>query len=607
MRRNGIENIVVVRKHGRLNLPANPGSMLDTTGAGGALVAPPPAPAGIALASLRERLDAGSEAADWAVDFDGLAGRAWIVSTTAPVTVALALDGPVLLRARAALVPHDWRDGVGDVRAWIAAVGAGGRRREVWSHTLARIEDPAGMAVDCELPADTVKLEIGGDASGPAGDRTVRRFGLVEPYLSWPDAESLAALGPAPPAPALDGPLLSVLCPVHDPPLHMLTEALDSVLAQSYRNWELVLVDDGSTKPDVIALLDELDRGDPRVTLVRRDRAGGIAAATNTALERSSGEYVALLDHDDTLDPDALAYVAGMIESDPDLDMVYSDEDIVLDGRPVWLHLKPAWSPDTENTNGYTCHLGVYRRHLLQEIGGFRTEFNGSQDVDMILRLTERTSRVAHIPSILYHWRIHPASTAGGGGKPYAYVAARNAIAEHLVREGIDAEVQFAPPGLYRVVHRVNARTAVAVVVVADDPEPLTAAAPSWLEQPHEPFTVVVATPFGQEERIEQRAARDRPRPIACAGRSVRCDARSWRRARARREPRGGRRAAADGGADGRADPRLDDPAARLRRPARRFGRGAVRARRRRPRRTWRRRGPVRCSAAARVRPATEA
>ena len=197
-------------------------------------------------------------------------------------------------------------------------------------------------------------------------------------------------------------------------------------------------------------------RLDPRIHLERRETAGGISTATNTALELATGEYIALLDHDDTLAPDALQHVADQIANQPDLDMIYSDEDIVLDGRPIWLHLKPGWSPDTLRTNGYTCHLGVYRRDLVRDIGGFRTEFNGSQDVDMILRLVERTDGIAHIPRVLYHWRAHASSTAGADAKPYAYVAARNAITAHLERIGVDAEVDFGPPGLYRVVHRVD-------------------------------------------------------------------------------------------------------------------------------------------------------
>ena len=136
--------------------------------------------------------------------------------------------------------------------------------------------------------------------------------------------------------------------------------------------------------------------------------------------------------------------------------MVYSDEDIVDGGRQVWVHLKPAWSPDTLRTNGYTCHLGVYRRSLVRRSAGFRSEFDGSQDIDMILRLTERTDRVAHVPAILYHWRAHAASTAGGDAKPYAYVAARSAYAAHLERTGVAASVGYGPPGLYRVAATVD-------------------------------------------------------------------------------------------------------------------------------------------------------
>ena len=142
-----------------------------------------------------------------------------------------------------------------------------------------------------------------------------------------------------------------------------------------------------------------------------------------------------------------------------------------MDGRQIWLHLKPGWSPDTLRTNGYTCHLGVYRRALVSEIGGFRSEFDGSQDVDMILRLVERTDRIAHIPQILYHWRVHASSTAGGDAKPYAYVAARNAIAGHLERCGIEAEVGYGPPGLYRVAHRVDPHQSIALVLAVEDPQ----------------------------------------------------------------------------------------------------------------------------------------
>ncbi len=524
VRRRNIENIVVLRKHGDPPAPAIPAEPTQAL-AEPALEAPlpglvsaPPGPAaptsaaprsraGFPLAGLRARLDEGSAAAHWSIDPDGIDGRAWVIATSTPVTVPLRLGVPLTLEARVCLLPHDWRDGTGPTAIWIASVDSAGRRTRLWSHQLGGVEDSSGVAVRCEVPAIATALEIGGEMVGPRTERTIARFALVEPYLTGPGAPGPPAPSPPPPGPPRDGPVISVLCPVHDPPLQMLNEAIDSVVGQTYERWELILSDDGSRDPVIIAELQRRAEMDSRITLMRRSVAGGISVATNAALESATGEYVALLDHDDTLRADALAHVARAVNADPSLDMLYSDEDIVLDGRPVWVHLKPGWSPDTLNTNGYTCHLGVYRRRLLDEIGGFRSEFNGSQDVDMILRLTERTERIAHIPEILYHWRIHPDSTAGGDAKPYAYVAARHAIAAHLERTGIEAEVDYGPPGLYRVVHRVDRTTTVAIVLAVDDETGLAAAARSWMQQPHDAWRAVVAAPAAHRDAVSAALA----------------------------------------------------------------------------------------------------
>jgi len=209
--------------------------------------------------------------------------------------------------------------------------------------------------------------------------------------------------------------------------------------------------------------------------LVRREEAGGISAATNSALEIARGEYVALLDHDDTLLPDALETVSAAIERQPDLDWVYSDEEVVEDGVSIHAFRKPAWSPDLLRTQMYVCHLGVYRRSLALEVGGFRSDFDGSQDYDFALRFSERTDRVAHIPRILYRWRAHSGSVAGNPhSKPGAYPAARRAIAEHLVRTGGKGDTHFGPwPGVYRVVHHLDSGLRVGVCVSArrDEPE----------------------------------------------------------------------------------------------------------------------------------------
>ena len=261
----------------------------------------------------------------------------------------------------------------------------------------------------------------------------------------------------------------------------MLGECIASVRNQTYTNWELCLVDDGSTNPEITAALQRHADSDPRIHLIRHDTAQGISEATNAALALATGDYIALLDHDDTLTPDALEHVANRITTDPTLDMLYSDEDVVADDGSFARHIKPGWSPDHMTTLMYTCHLGVYRRELVVELGGFRSRFDGCQDYDFVLRLMERTDRIAHVPRILYHWRAHAMSTAGGEeAKPYAYLIQPAAIAEHLERSGIDADVQFAHlVGLHRIVHRVGQATTVDLVARR------RRCAAVWRRQPH--------------------------------------------------------------------------------------------------------------------------
>ena len=152
-----------------------------------------------------------------------------------------------------------------------------------------------------------------------------------------------------------------MLTPVHDPPLEMLEEAIASVTTQTYPGWQLCLVDDGSRNPEIIAALERHAASDPRITLQRHPTAQGISAATNTALAAATGTYIALLDHDDTLHPHALAHIAHTITTDPTLDMIYTDEAVTLGSRRIALHHKPAWSPENLAGYMYTCHLGVYR------------------------------------------------------------------------------------------------------------------------------------------------------------------------------------------------------------------------------------------------------
>ena len=433
IRRNGIENIMVLRKSGELTLQSQPPHIV------GRDASEPVAASGLdpasttrctPLAGLRATLDADEAVCEWSIDPDGVAGRSLIMPTGRRFSIPLRLSCATRVTAQIRLLPHDWRDGRGTVHARVLVTDAEGER-EVWASPISAADQGGeftGVEVDCELPAFATSVRLALEPHLP-GERAVARAIWVEPALLGPcGAVGLQATGDRTPAESGDTsraataaaagderPLISVLTPVHDPPLPILRAAIESVRGQTSGDWELCLVDDGSRDPHVIDELQRYAEADPRIHLVRRDEGGGIADATNAAIAIARGEYVALLDHDDWLSPTALAEVADRIAVEPDLDMLYTDEDIVLDGTPVWVHLKPGWSPDTMRTNGYTCHLGVYRRSRLQEIGGFRTEFNGSQDVDMILRLMERTDRIAHVPGVHYHWRIHPDSTAGGG------------------------------------------------------------------------------------------------------------------------------------------------------------------------------------------------
>lgn len=252
-------------------------------------------------------------------------------------------------------------------------------------------------------------------------------------------------------------PLISILVPVYDTPEPWLRRCLDSVLAQAYFNWELCVAEDASPAPHVAAVLDEYARRDPRIRVVRRERNGHISAASNTALAMARGEFIALLDHDDELRPHALLRMAETVVADPELALVYSDEDkIDAEGKRFDPNFKPDWNPDLLRSQNYVCHLAVVRTALAREVGGFREGFEGSQDHDLILRCSERIDarQIAHVPEILYHWRAVAGSTAlGSNAKDYAAEAGARAVSEHLARVATGTTVVPAnrPAGLYRV------------------------------------------------------------------------------------------------------------------------------------------------------------
>jgi GT2 family glycosyltransferase len=216
-----------------------------------------------------------------------------------------------------------------------------------------------------------------------------------------------------------------------------------------YPYWQLCLADDCSTDDSVQAVISEYAAIDDRISVVRRAENGHISAASNSALQLATGPWVVLLDHDDELAEHALTVTALAIVDHPEVSFLYSDEDkLDADGRRYSPFFKPDFDPTMLLGENYPCHLFVARRELVEEVGGFRVGFEGSQDWDLVLRVTERLSAEAihHIPHILYHWRAHSGSTATtGSAKPYAAEAGLRAVTEHLARTGQRGEVTWSP------------------------------------------------------------------------------------------------------------------------------------------------------------------
>lgn len=268
----------------------------------------------------------------------------------------------------------------------------------------------------------------------------------------------------------MPAPRFSIVTPVYETPADVLWAMLESVRAQTFGDWELCLVDDCSSDPDLAAMLAAAEAGDHRIRLRRRERNGGIVAASNDGLELATGEFVVLLDHDDELHPDALALVHEALLAAPAADYVYTDEDkIDLHGHHSGPFFKPDWSPERMRTQMYSCHLSVLRRSLVEEVGGFDPEFEGSQDWDLVLKVTERAREVVHIPRILYHWRMLETSAAGGGeaAKPWAFEAGKRAIQAHCDRIGLPARAERdeVDAGVYHLEPALGEQPLVSIVI----------------------------------------------------------------------------------------------------------------------------------------------
>ena len=252
-------------------------------------------------------------------------------------------------------------------------------------------------------------------------------------------------------------PVMSVIMPVFNTPEAYLRRSIESVLGQLYGHWELCIADDASSDPRVGDVCEHYATRDTRIKFIKRPQRGHIAAATNSAMTLATGEFAALLDHDDELAPHALYMIAEELNANPDLDLLFSDEDkIDANGKRFAPWFKSDWNYDLMLSQNAVVHLAVFRLSILREIGGFRSGFDGSQDYDVLLRFTEciKTDRIKHIPFILYHWRAIPGSVAmGAAEKEYPYEAAVKAIQEHLDRMGTGATgSRDAHDGYYRIV-----------------------------------------------------------------------------------------------------------------------------------------------------------
>lgn len=269
-------------------------------------------------------------------------------------------------------------------------------------------------------------------------------------------------------------PKFSIVIPLYKTPERYLREMLDSIVEQTYGNWELCLADGSPEGQDVSKIVDIYRKKDSRVRYKRLEGNGGIADNTNAAIDMAEGDFIVLADHDDAMTRDALYECAKVVNDHPKCQVIYSDEDKMdMDGGALFdPHFKPDFNPDLLCSVNYICHQFVVKRELVQKIGGLRKEFDGAQDYDFIFRCTENAEEIYHIPKVLYHWRCHQDSTASNPqSKMYAFEAGSKAIMEHYKRMGISAlKVEKGVDyGIYHTVFEIQGQPLVSVIIPNKD------------------------------------------------------------------------------------------------------------------------------------------
>ncbi len=260
--------------------------------------------------------------------------------------------------------------------------------------------------------------------------------------------------------------------PVYNVNVKWLDLAIKSVKNQWYENWELCIVDDASTKKEIKEFLQKIDNPKIKIKFLEKNR--GISGASNEALKLTGGEYIALMDHDDELTPDALYEVVKAI-NEKDAEFIYSDEDkIAMDGSFVEPHFKPDFAPDMFLSQNYISHLGVIKKDLIEKVGGWEVGLEGSQDYDLYLKVLEHTDKIYHIPKVLYHWRKIPGSTAAEyTDKSYAQEAGRKALENAMKRRRIKAKVKNGKfPGTYKIEYQIKDYPLISIIIpFKDKPE----------------------------------------------------------------------------------------------------------------------------------------
>lgn len=267
-------------------------------------------------------------------------------------------------------------------------------------------------------------------------------------------------------------PLISVLIPVYNVAGNLLKECIDSILNQTYQNFEICLVDDASTNEDTKKTLKELETKDKRIRVKYREKNGHISASTNDALKMSKGEFIALVDNDDTITENALYENVLLLQSHKDADFIYSDEDkIDTKGRFCYPHFKPDFSPTTLMSLNYICHFSVIRKKIVEKVGGFEVGLEGAQDHDLFLKISEVTNKIYHIPKILYHWRMIETSTSMNmKNKDYAADKGKMAVENALKRRKLEGTVKKDElSGYYIVDYKLKKEPLVSIIIPTRD------------------------------------------------------------------------------------------------------------------------------------------